>query len=392
MKKNVLLIVQNNSFPFDRRVYKEALSLKNKGYNVFVICPKSETENKPEEIIDGIKVFRYNDLPATGGKLSYILEYLNAITKIFIKSLKLIFSQKIDVVHVANPPDFFWPLAKFIKPFKVKFIYDQHDLAPEVAKIKFGGNFFYKLLLFNEKLTVKNADGIIVVNNSFKKRLIERYNINENLCEIVYNGPPEHFDSKPNEQLIEKYKNHKVVLYIGLMAASDNINVIIEAAKKIVFTHGRKDIKFLLVGDGYARASLEELTDKENLNEYVEFLGLVDYESVKEFLYIADVCVAPDTPNGLNEYLTLVKVLEYLKAGKTFVSFDLHETRVIAGEAGLYAKDIDDYAKKILYLLDNPEKTKEMGKIGKERINRNFLWKHSEERLIKLYDKLLEQK
>ncbi len=392
MKKNVLLIVQNNSFPFDRRVYKEALSLKNNGYNVFVICPKSEAENKPKEVIDGITVFRYNDLPATGGKLSYIFEYLNAITKIFIKSLNLIFSQNINVVHVANPPDFFWPLAKFIKLFKVKFIYDQHDLAPEVAKIKFGSNFFYKLLLLNEKLTVKNTDGIIVVNNSFKQRLIKRYNIDENLCEIVYNGPPEHFESKPNEQLIEKYKNHKVVLYIGLMAASDNINVIIEAAKKIVFTHGRKDIKFLLVGDGYARTSLEELTERENLNDYVEFLGLVDYESVKEFLYIADVCVAPDTPNGLNEYLTLVKILEYLKAGKTFVSFDLHETRVIAGEAGLYAKNIDDYAEKILYLLDNPETAKKMGAIGKERINRNFLWKHSEERLINLYNKLLEQK
>ena len=392
MKKNVLLIVQNNSFPFDRRVYKEALSLKNNGYNVFVICPKSEAENKPKEVIDGIKVLRYNDLPATGGKLSYIFEYLNAITKIFIKSLNLIFSQNINIVHVANPPDFFWPLAKFVRLFGVKFIYDQHDLAPEVAKIKFQSNFFHKLLLLNEKLTVKNADGIIVVNNSFKKRLIERYNIDENLCEIVYNGPPEHFESKPNEQLIEKYKNHKVVLYIGLMAASDNINVIIEAAKKIVFIHGRKDIKFLLVGDGYARNSLEELTNEENLNDYVEFLGLVDYESVKEFLYIADVCVAPDTPNGLNEYLTLVKILEYLKAGKTFVSFDLHETRVIAGEAGLYAKNIDDYAEKILYLLDNPEKAKEMGAIGKERINRNFLWKHSEERLINLYSKLLEQK
>ncbi len=391
MNKNVLLIVQNNSFPFDRRVYKEAVSLKKHGFNVSVICPKSEAENKAEEVVDGIHVYRYNDLPATGGKLSYIFEYLNSMIKIFLKSIKLVRTKKIDIVHVANPPDFFWPLAKFIKLFNVKFIYDQHDLAPEVAKIKFGSNFFYKLLLLNEKLTVKNTDGIIVVNNSFKKRLIEMYNINEELCEIVYNGPPENFDSKPNQYLIEKYKDYKVVLYIGLMAASDNINVIIEAAEKIVFEHGKKDVKFLLVGDGYARASLEKLSGEKNLKDYVEFLGLVDYESVKEFLYIADVCVAPDTPNGLNEYLTLVKVLEYLKAGKTFVSFDLHETRIIAGDTALYAKDFDDYVNKIIYLLDNPAIAKEMGEKGRERINREFLWKHSEERLISLYKKLLDK-
>jgi len=146
-----------------------------------------------------------------------------------------------------------------------------------------------------------------------------------------------------------------------------------------------------LVGDGYARASLEKLSGEKNLKDYVEFLGLVDYESVKEFLYIADVCVAPDTPNGLNEYLTLVKVLEYLKAGKTFVSFDLHETRIIAGDTALYAKDFDDYVNKIIYLLDNPAIAKEMGEKGRERINREFLWKHSEERLISLYKKLLDK-
>ncbi len=391
MIRNVLLIVQNNSFPFDRRVYKEALSLKNNGFNVFVICPKSEKENKSFETIDGIEVYRYKDLPASGGKLSYILEYFNSISKIFFKSIKLIFTKKIDAVHVANPPDFFWPLAKFVRLFGVKFIYDQHDLAPEVAKIKFQSNFFHKLLLLNEKLTVKNADGIIVVNNSFKQRLIERYKIDKNLCEIVYNGPPEHFDAKPNEQLISKYQNYKVVLYIGLMAASDNINIIIEAAKKIVFEQNRKNIKFLLVGDGYARASLENLTKQYNLTEYVEFLGLVDYERVKEYLYIADVCVAPDTPNGLNEYLTLVKVLEYLKAGKAFVSFDLLETRVIANESGLYANDLNDYVEKILYLLDNPDIAEKMGQKGKERINRNFLWKHSEQHLLALYDKLSDK-
>ncbi|MCP4971725.1 MAG: glycosyltransferase family 4 protein, partial [Arcobacter sp.] len=194
MKKNILLIVQNNSFPFDKRVYREATSLKENGYNVFVICPKSNHDKEPEVIHEGIHIKRYKDYLANGGIVSYFIEYFNSVTKIFFMFLSAVFKNKINIVHVANPPDFFWPIALVSKVFGIKFIYDQHDLSPEMSMVKFHNRFLKRMLMLNEKLTVKFSDAIVVVNNNFKERLITEWGVNKNKINVVYNGPHESFE------------------------------------------------------------------------------------------------------------------------------------------------------------------------------------------------------
>ncbi len=389
MKKNILLIVQNNSFPFDKRVYREATSLKENGYNVFVICPKSNHDSESYLVYEGINVRRYKDHIAKGGIVSYFLEYASSIVKIFFLFLQAVFKKKIKIVHVANPPDFFWPIALVGKLFGVKFIYDQHDLAPEMAMVKFHNKFLKKLLMFNEKLTVKFADAIIVVNNNFKKRLIKQWNTKPDKITVVYNGPHESFHVIENTGISEKYKNKKVILYIGLMTVNDNIEVIIKAANQLINHNGRNDLHFILIGDGDVRKRMEELSQSFGLTENIEFTGIVNHNMVRKYLNIAEVCIAPDLPNGLNEYLTLVKVLEYMKTSKAFVAFKLKETMDFANGAGLYAENENDFAKKIIYLLENPDKAAEMGKLGNKIINDNYLWSHSEEKLLGLYNSLL---
>ena len=389
MKKNILLIVQNNSFPFDKRVYREATSLKENGYNVFVICPRSNHDIESKLIHEDINVRRYKDHLAKGGIVSYFLEYASSVVKIFFLFLQSAFKNKIKIVHVANPPDFFWPVALVCKALGIKFIYDQHDLAPEMAMVKFHNKFLKKLLMFNEKLTVKFADAIIVVNNNFKKRLIKQWNTKPDKITVVYNGPHESFHVIENTGISEKYKNKKVILYIGLMTVNDNIEVIIKAANQLINHNGRNDLHFILIGDGDVRKRMEELSQSFGLTENIEFTGIVNHNMVRKYLNIAEVCIAPDLPNGLNEYLTLVKVLEYMKTSKAFVAFKLKETMDFANGAGLYAENENDFAKKIIYLLENPDKAAEMGKLGNKIINDNYLWSHSEEKLLGLYNSLL---
>jgi glycosyltransferase involved in cell wall biosynthesis len=388
MKKNILLIVQNNSFPFDKRVYREAVTLQKAGHNVFVICPRSNHDRQIKVIENGIFVRRYTDYVAKGGVWGYIFEYLNSTIKIHSLSIFTILRRKISIVHVANPPDFFWPLALVTKLLRVRFIYDQHDLAPEMSFVKFKNSFIRKILFINEKLTVKFADAIIVANTAFKDRLREKWGINDNKSTVVYNGPPTDFLPKQNNELIEKYKNKKVVLYVGLMTVNDNIEVIINTANNLINSQNHTDLKFVLVGDGDVRNKMENLSKKYSLEEYIDFVGIVNHESVKEFISISDVCIAPDKPNGLNEFLTLVKILEYMKCSKAFVAFKLKETMEIAKEAGLYADDDDDFAKKILYLIENKDIENEKGVLGNKIIHKNFLWAHSAEKLLNLYEKL----
>ena len=387
MNKNILLIVQNNSFPFDKRVYREAVSLKQDGNNIFVISPKSNHDQDDASEVEGIKVRRYKDYLAKGGIGDYIIEYFNALLRIHFLVGYFVLTKKIDVIHVANPPDLFWPLALLSKVLNIKFIYDQHDLAPEMSRSKFQSNIIYKMLMFNERLSAKLSDAIIVVNNTFKERLIDKWSIQRDKCHVVYNGPPEDFTPIDNQTLLEQYKDKKVVLYVGLMTVNDHIEIIVEAAKEIVINKGKTDTQFIIVGDGDVRSQMEDLVHAYKLDEYVDFTGIVSHKRVREYLNIAHVCIAPDLPNQLNEYLTLVKILEYMKCSKAFVAFKLKETIDFAGDAGLYAEDEIDFAEKILLLINNPDLEKEMGVRGNKIISENYLWTHSEKVLIELYNK-----
>lgn len=387
----ILLIVQNNSFPFDKRVWKEASSLRDAGYEVVVISPKSNIDPLRREIVEGIKVFRYTNFPSNGSFFDFFLEYLFAVLKIFALYFQLQLRFRFSVVHVANPPDFFWTLGLIAKLFGTKFIYDQHDLVPEMYRNKFGEGMMYRFMRLNEYLSVLCSDIVIVTNTTFQKRSMKHWSITSDLYKVVYNGPLDSFNPQQNLELQERYKNKKVILYVGLMTKNDNIEIILEAAKKIIVDQHRTDCIFILLGGGDVENEMKSSVDALGLSDYVEFKGIVQHKEVMEYLDIASVCIAPDLPNGLNESLTLVKVLEYMKAGKPFVTFRLDETMDIANGCGLFAINIDDYVEKILLLIDNVNIGKDLGKKGQQRINVKYLWKYCEACLIQAYEMALKK-
>lgn len=388
---SILLIVQNNSFPTDKRVAKEAFSLKEAGYDVSVISPAFGDDQLLRDEWNGMAVYRYRHFESTGGLPGFMLEYANALIRIFFLSLGIFIRKPFKSIHVANPPDFFWPMALFFKLFGVKFIFDQHDIAPEMYRINEGKdkNLIYKILLWCEKLTIKCSSAIITTNQSIKDRIEELYGLGKRPCAIVYNGPNASFMPKANQILIDRYAGKKVVLYIGEMAVVDSIDVVIDVAEELVLKRGRTECRFILVGDGPERERLMALSEKKGLSGYVDFTGRVTHDQVMEYLYVADIGVAPDRENGLNEYLTLIKSLEYLKAKKPFVAFDLKETRNIAGGSALYAKDINEYVEHVAWLLDHPAEADEMGQIGEQRMVKDFLWKGQADRMVSLYREVL---
>lgn len=387
--KNILFIVQNNSFPFDTRVLKEAYSLKNHGYKVTVISPKSISDIEKRTIYNDIEVIRFNNYLSDGSMLGFLKEYFVSLISIYSIFLYQHFKKHFVSVHVANPPDFFWPMALICKITNSKFIFDQHDLAPETFKNKFGLGLLYKILLLNEKLSVSLADAVITVNDSLLQRLERLWGHQKNRYTVVYNGPSCDFQPKKNTGLIEKYFNKKIILYIGLMTKNDNVDFIIKIARILIFEKKFIDYHFILLGGGDIENNLKSKVQHLGLNNYIEFIGIVDQTKVMEYLYIADVCIAPDWPTGLIEYITPVKILEYMKAGKPFVSFKLPEMQKIALESGLYASDLNDFLQKMVYVLDHPQDAKRMGQIGKKRVDDFYSWECSEKNLLGVYDSLL---
>jgi glycosyltransferase involved in cell wall biosynthesis len=391
MMQHILLIVQNNSFPTDKRVAKEALSLKEAGYAVSAISPAFGKDVARRETWNGVDVYRYRHFESSGGLPGFVLEYGNALIRIFFIALGLWFRKPFKSIHVANPPDFFWPMALFFRLFGVKFIFDQHDISAEMYRVneRKEKNVIYKFLNWNEKITVRCAEGIITTNISIRDRLETLYGLRGKPCEVVYNGPAVDFVAKESPELQKKYAGKRVLLYIGEMAGVDCVEVILNAAEAVVKKSGRSDCVFVLLGDGPDRPRLEHLAQERGLAGFVHFTGRVLHDEVMEYLGLAEICLVPDEPNGLNEFLTLIKCLEYMKAARPFVAFDLKETRFIARDSALFARDMAEYMAHILRFLDRTEEGRMMGEKGRSRVEEGFLWGHQVPQLVKLYEKVL---
>lgn len=390
--KRVLIIVENLPVPFDRRVWHEATTLQRHGYDVTVISPKRDEYQASEEILEGVRIWRH-PLPVEGnGAVGFLAEYSMALFWQFVLTLKLSVTHGFDVMHACNPPDTIFAIGAFFKLFGKKFVFDHHDINPELYVAKFGKkDIFYKLLCLAERLTFNTADISIATNDSYRKVAIERGGMDPEKVFVVRSGP--NLGRMRRQPPVDKWKYGRpfMVGYVGVMGAQEGIDLLLEIVKYLVDGLKRTDIHFCLVGGGPVLDEMRQLSAKLGVAEYVSFLGRVDDDIYLEVLNSADVCVNPDTPNEMNDKSTMNKVLEYMALGKPVVQFDLQEGRYSCDTASLYARctSIEDFAEKIVELVDNPKKRKEMGEVGRMRIENVLSWDHQVPILLNAYRTVL---
>lgn len=390
--RRVLIIVENLPVPFDRRVWHEATTLSAHGYEVSIISPKANGHEARYEVIDGIHVFRHPlPLEARGGA-AYLVEYSAALFWEFLLAWRVLLLRGFDVIHACNPPDMIFLVAGFFKLFLgKKFLFDHHDLCPELYEAKFGRrDVFYRLLVKFERWTYRTADVSIATNHSYRQIAIERGGMESDRVFVVRSGPKlETMKIVPPAEAL-KHGRCYLVGYVGVMGQQEGIRYLLEAARYIVNEMGRKDVHFGLVGSGTELKALMTLAEELEVADYVTFTGRVSDYALLELLNTADVCVNPDEYNEMNDKSTMNKIMEYMALGKPIVQFDMTEGRVSAQEASLYAKPNDsaDFAEKIVELLDNPDRRERMGKIGRQRVVNDLAWRHEVPELLAAYEKL----
>jgi len=388
--KKVLILVENLSVPFDRRVWLEAKALKENGFTVSVICPRFKRE-KSFEKLEGVNIYRYSLAPATKGALSYMLEFSYCLIMTFLLSAHVLVRHDFDIIHACNPPDTFFIIGIFYKVFGKKFYYDQHDLCPEVYLSKYKEkrkDFLYRTLLFLEYLTYKTADRVIVTNNSYRDNAISRGRVRPDKIFVVRTGPDKkRFKNSSFTGDGLKAGRKFLVSYLGVMAPQDGVDFLLRAIDVLINQYDRHDVTFRIIGSGDSLDDLKNLKEDLRLGAEVIFTGRVSDEELFNYLAASDVCVAPDPKNPLNDKSTMNKILEYMAMAKPIVSFDLKESRYSAGDAALYAapNDVKDFADKIAELLKDPEQRCRMGKIGYERLKGELTWDYNKERLANVY-------
>lgn len=389
---HVLIIVENLSVPFDRRVWNEARTLKGAGYEVSIICPLDKSATLPFEILDGIEIYRH-PLPGDAeSAIGYFKEYGAALFWEIRLSRRINRRKKVDIVHACNPPDLIFLVGLYLKLVAgAKFVFDHHDLNPELFDAKFGRRgFLYRVVCLLERLTFRTADISIATNDSYRRVAIDRGRMAPSKVFVVRSGPElARMKILPPNEVWKNGRKH-LVGYVGVMGAQEGIHYLLGAAHYIVHYLGRDDIQFCLVGSGSEFESLRRMAAGLKIAEYMTFTGRVSDSVFLEVLNTADVCVNSDAVTPMNDMSTMNKVMEYMALGKPIVQFELHEGRYSAQEASLYANPNDtiDFARKIVALLDDPELRLRMGEFGKKRVHEELAWSHEQPKLLAAYRSL----
>ena len=386
--RRALILVANLSVPFDRRVWQECRTLRDAGWEVDVICPRgAKRDTEPEAVIDGVRIHRYPLRAATGGPAGYLKEYGAALWHTARLARKV---GPVDVVHACNPPDLLFLPALRLKRQGAKFVFDQHDLVPELYLSRFGRgkDLLYRGVCALERATYRAADVVLATNESYKDVAVRRGGRRPEDVFVVRSAPDtERFHPVDPEPELKRGKPH-LLCYLGVMGPQDGVDYTLRALAKLRDEQGRTDWHAVFVGAGDTFDAMVELSRELGLADQVEFTGRVPDADLVRRLSTADVCLSPDPCNPLNDVSTMNKVLEYMVMGRPIVSFDLKEARVSAGEAAVYAKGDDEgeFAALIARLLDDPEQRSRMGKFGQERINGPLAWRNSQAALLAAYE------
>jgi glycosyltransferase involved in cell wall biosynthesis len=394
----LLIIVQNLPVPFDRRVWLECQALTKAGYQVAVVCPKGSGD-PAYQVIDGVELYKYRPYAPGGSKAGFIAEYAYSFVATAWQVLKARRRGRFAAIQACNPPDIFWPIGlAFRLAERTKFVFDHHDLCPELFKSRFPGvdSLPYRGLLALERRTHRTADHVISTNESYREIAIKRSGKMPADVTVVRTGPDPEKLKRGQEDPEQRRGRRYLAAYIGVMGPQDGVDIVVRAADVVVHEMGRGDIAFTLIGKGDCFDELVALRDELKLAGHVEFTGRAPDDFVKQVMSTADIGLSPDPKNPLNDVSTMNKTMEYMSFELPVVAFDLLETRVSAGDAAVYVtptgqpeQDVRDYAKAIVDLVDDAGSREKMGKLGRARVEEELAWPHSARAYLGVYDRLV---
>jgi glycosyltransferase involved in cell wall biosynthesis len=389
----VLIISENAPVPADRRVWNISRTLTAAGWQVVIACAQGpDRDDAPYEVLEGIEIHRYPLRPA-GSTLGYAREYGQALWRLRKLVRRLAGERGFDVVHACNPPDLLLLAARSLRRQGTRFIFDHHDLVPELYRSRFGRgeDLGYRATLRAERLAYRMADVSLATNGSYARVAVERGGMDPEDVFVVRNGPDlTRFRPVAADPAWRRGRAH-LISYLGIMGPQDGVDHALRALAALRTM--RDDWHAVFVGDGDALPAMRALAGELALGDHVEFAGWRGDDDIRLILSSSDVCLAPDPPSPLNDVSTMIKIPEYMALGRAVASYALPESRVSAGDSALYAApgDPDSLGRCVAELLDDPALRERMGALARERIETELSWQHSEGALLAAYARVLSR-
>jgi glycosyltransferase involved in cell wall biosynthesis len=394
--RSVLIVVENLPVPMDRRVWLEATTLTAAGYRVSVICPTGRGWDKLYEEIEGVHIYRYPEPPeAHSGAVAYAREWGTALWHMFRLARVVRRERGFDVIHGCNPPDLIWLLALRWRLWGVRYVFDHHDVCPELFEAKFARRgLLYRVMLWWERITFAVADVSIATNESFREIAHRRGHMKPENVFVVRSAPrTDTFEPAP---AVPRYRKGAATVmgYVGVIGQQEGMDLLVAAADHLIRVLKHDDVHFTIVGFGPQLPVVQRDVAERGLAAHFTFTGALYGDEMLVALNSCDIGVSPDPMNPMNDISTMNKVMEYMTLEKPVVQFELKEGRASAGEASLYAKanDPKDFAACIARLIEDPALRARMGAIGRRRVLESLSWSNSVPHLLAAYDRVFALK
>ncbi|HEY7070361.1 MAG TPA: exopolysaccharide biosynthesis polyprenyl glycosylphosphotransferase [Acidimicrobiales bacterium] len=402
-RPHVLVIVQNLPVPLDRRVWMESKALAASGFDVSVICPRGEKDGVRDsrfEELEGVRIHRYAPPRPATGTLTYVWEFAYCWMRTAALSARIFARRRFDIIQACNPPDTYFALARLYRPLGVKFVFDHHDLCPELFEsrdlTKPPSKPLMAALRLLERGTYRTADHVITTNESYRDTARVRTGKPMADFTIVRSSPDPALMKREGDVPELRHGRRHLAVYLGIMGHQDGVDMVLRAADVLIHDLGRTDIHFALLGFGDTLEDLKALATELELDDYVTFTGRVGPPDIARYLSTASVGLCPDPKTPFNDRSTMNKVLEYMAHELPVVSFDLAETLRAAGPAtqpvtwlGNTEADAKAYGLAIVDVLDDTEKGMAMGRLGRARIENGMGWPTQAAGYVAAYDRLV---
>jgi glycosyltransferase involved in cell wall biosynthesis len=396
--RHIVILVENLSVPFDRRVWHECTTLVAAGYDVSVICPQGKRHDRePYAELDGVRIYRYPPPPRAQSLAGYVREYPYMLAWTLHLALRVWRRQPFDVIHACNPPDLFFLIGRVFRPLGVAFVFDQHDASPEILFAKRGGQtrrgLPERVVSWAERSSYALADVVIAPNGSYRRLALTRGRKRPEDVVVVRSGPlrDEFLARGEPAESYERRGKRYLVGYLGVMNEQDGVDLLVRAVAALV--DAGDDILLYLAGDGACYGEIRALADELGLTGRVLMPGFQTDAEFEPALRDADVCVAPDPPSPFNDISTMNKIVEYMALGTPGVAFDLTENRVTGGDAVAYAPEptVQGLATIIAELLHDEPRRAQMAREARRRFEDELAWEHSAPCLLRAYERLREK-
>jgi glycosyltransferase involved in cell wall biosynthesis len=393
--RRILIIVENCPVPQDHRVWKECQALVDAGYDVSVIAPRADGQRQREELAR-VRIYRYFSTRERSDKLGFLLEFASAWAQVTALTAYVFARDGFAAIQACNPPDILFTVALPYKLVGCPFVFDQHDLSPELYVARYGRakGVVFRALEILERATFRSADHVIAANRPQAEAPLTRGRKPHNHVTIVSNGPVLPSDNAPAPDHNLRRGKTFLCCWVGAMGAvDDGVDLAVRAIGHVVHDIGRSDCHFVFLGHGEAFDDVTRLVEQLQLSEWITFTGWVDHDTVLHYLASADIGLQPDPKNPRTDKATAVKTLEYMAFGVPVVAFDLEETRRTVASAGVYATPNDpcSFAAAIDDLLSDPDRRREMGATGRSLVRGGLSWDHQRVAYVGVYDALLHQ-